>query len=371
VTPTVELLFFRLPEMPPLRILILSDGRPGHYNLSEGIAGAIARLGATTVERLDVQRGNWPGALLATLTTGHLPAEIMLQKIYGIAPHSLPAAGLVVSAGAETLAASIWVSRAQNIPNIHYGSIRLFDPQDFALVLTSYRRNTARPRHALALKPSRLDPDTLSRPHVDANLTVAWPPRTAALLIGGDTRGITYAEADWNRIVGFMATLHRSHGTIWRVANSRRTPDAVSDRIASAIGRADCGIDRFLDVRNEGPGTLTALLAPCDAVLCTADSSSMISECIWMQLPTIAIEPDVFHLPADEAGYRAWLQGEGWCSRLAVRALGEEALKSALAQIRPGRINQQEALARLIDQSVPGLFKNQQGPLRPTKTPLP
>src|SRR5262245_53604138 len=67
--------------MSPTRILILSDGRPGHYNLSEGIAAAIERLGPAETARVDVRRGRWPGAVLAGLVRARLPAPLMLRFV--------------------------------------------------------------------------------------------------------------------------------------------------------------------------------------------------------------------------------------------------------------------------------------------------
>ncbi len=343
----------RLSEMQPLRILILSDGRPGHFNLSEGIAAAVGRAGATRVARLEVRRGRWPGSMVATLATSHLPAEKMLATVYGIDSRQVAETDLIISAGAETLGASIWLARLKGAPNIHYGSIRLFDPQDFALVLTSYARKAHRPRHALALKPSRIDPAALGRP-VGSGEPV-WPPRVAGLVIGGDAGGIRYSDADWSRILDFVKVMHRDYGTAWRVANSRRTPQAVSDRIAEVSNTADSGIATFLDVRTAGPGTLVPLLCECEVVLCTADSSSMVSECIWMQIPTVAVAPSLFRLPPDEAAYRSWLEGRRWSSTLPIGELNSVALKEHLAGLRPSQANHQELLTRLILDALPEL----------------
>ena len=52
----------------PLAILILSDGRPGHYHLAEGVAAAIARRRPTQVTRIAIsKRKAIPGRLLARL----------------------------------------------------------------------------------------------------------------------------------------------------------------------------------------------------------------------------------------------------------------------------------------------------------------
>ena len=255
--------------MNPLRLLILSDGRPGHFNLAEGIAAAVARLRPLAIERRDARRGRWPGLAAAGLANAGLPPAVMLRAVYGLDAATLPPADLVVSAGAETLAANVWLARINIAPNIFYGSLRAFRPVDFALVLTSYERNADRPNHALFLKPSKLDPDTLPSSTHRAAIAREAPPRLMGLLVGGDSGTIKYAADDWAALLDFVVDLHRQCGSRWLVANSRRTPDTISDRLAALAGGGDSAIERFLDVRSAGPGTLGPILAAADAMIAT------------------------------------------------------------------------------------------------------
>ncbi len=342
--------------MPPTRILILSDGRPGHFNLSEGIAAAIERLGPVQTSRIDIRRGRWSGSVLAALTRARLPPRQLLRLVYGVDEKAIPACDVVVSAGAETLAASIWLARARSVPNIFYGSLRLFSPADFALVLTSYARNADRPRHALALKPSRLDPDKLERAVGHALAAASsGPPTTIGLLLGGDAGPIRYTSADWSDLFNFIVTMHREHGTRWLVANSRRTPNDVSDELTRLAAVEASPIQRFLDVRTAGPGTLPGLLAACDAMICTADSSSMISECIWARQPTVAIKPTPFPLDRDERAYRDWLIGKGWCRELALSDLTPATFQQAVSRICAQANNPLDELAALLTARIPRL----------------
>lgn len=335
--------------MPPLRIIILSDGRPGHFNLSEGIAAAIERARPATTIRYDVRRGRWSGSVLAAMTRARLPARAMLARVYGVDESAVPPADIIVSAGAETLAASIWLARARGVPNIHYGSLRLFDPHDFSLVLTSYRRHADRPRHALSLKPSRFDPDT-SPPLGDG------PRRTLGVLVGGNAGGIQFTPGDWDGLFAMIRKPRDGAPVRWLIANSRRTPAEIGDRLAVEAARPGSPIAQFLDVRTAGPGTLPMLMARCHAVLCTADSSSMISECVWSRKPTLALTPATCGYTQDEAGYRHWLQQSNWCKNIAIASATPAAIDEALAQVRPLTGNPLDALAGLLRQRLPGLL---------------
>lgn len=341
--------------MAGLRILILSDGRAGHFNLSEGIAAALGRLRPTQVARIDAKRGRWPGAALAALVGLRLPPRTMLRAVYGIDAGALPAADLVVSAGAETLAANIWVARALGCSNVFYGSLRWFAPSDFSVVLTSYARNASRPRHALALKPSPLDPSEI-RPASTGTGAARGRPRRIALLIGGNAGTVHFGEDDWARLLAIMPAMTAAHGTRWLVSNSRRTPDAIGDRLgALAKARPDV-IERFVDVRSAGAGTLRSILGAADAAVCTEDSSSMISECIWCRLPVVGVAPADSRLPRDEAHYRAWLTGQGWCRSLPIAALEPPALVACFAEVTPLAADPRDALAALLAERLPGLL---------------
>ena len=341
--------------MAPLRILILSDGRPGHFNLSEGVAAAIGRLGAVDVTRIDAKRGRWPGHLLAAMTRARLPSAKMLRVVYGIAPTSIKAADVIISAGAETLAANIWLARLQGCPNIFYGSLRWFSPYDFSLVLTSYARKAARHRHALALKPSKLDPDALRQRPAPSSRAPA-PPRRIAMLVGGDAGTVHYTDADWAELIGLMKDASASAGVRWLVANSRRTPAAVSDTLAKLAADGSGTIECWVDVRTAGPGTLAPLLAAADAAICTEDSSSMVSECVWARLPVVSLRPARSTLSVDEAAYRAWLIDSGWCLSRPIAGITPRALVDALVELRPISTNPQQALAELIAERVPELI---------------
>lgn len=347
-------------SMAPLRILILSDGRPGHFNLSEGIAAAIERLGPAETSRLEIRRGRWPGALLASLTRARLPAPAMLTAVYGVRERDVAPSDVIVSAGAETLAASVWLARARGVPNIFYGSLRLFEPLDFALVLTSYAANAERPRHALALKPSRLDPDTLP---LVPDLAGTKAP-TLGLLIGGDAGPIRYTQADWNQLVMLIRNTAAQHGVRWLLANSRRTPAAVSDKLAQLAAAPGTHIADFLDVRTAGPGTLPALLARCHGVLCTADSSSMLSECVWIRRPTLALTPANFTLDNNEQSYRDWLIRSGWCAQLPLSQSAPDVVVNALRAVQPLRENPLDRISALLNRRLSGLGPRDESPVQ-------
>lgn len=344
-------------SMPPLRALLISDGRPGHYHLAEGILAAIARRRPVETVRLDVRRYPWtPGRLLAALVNRGIGAGAVLRLGYGVGAGRLPTADLVVSAGGDTLAANIAAAGLLAVPNVFYGSLRRFRPEDFALVLTSHARNGKRPRHVVTLKPSAVDPDTLTRPPMARGGAGQPAPAIAGLLIGGATRTIRFGSQDWSRLAEFMRELHAVRGTRWIVSNSRRTPPEASDLMARLAAEPMGAVERFIDVRIAGSGTLADLFARSDAVLATVDSSSMVSEAVWAKRPVIAVAPASSRLPDQEQEYRDYLEASGWTRSIAIGDLDIDRLLKALQEIRPLKANPLDLLAATLDEKLPELF---------------
>jgi uncharacterized protein len=340
--------------MRPLKALLLSDGRPGHFRLAEGIVAAIDRRRPVNVQRLEIRRGHWPGAVLGVASNTASFDRFILKTVYGLQPPGSALYDVVVSAGAETLAANVACARLAGAANIFYGSLRLFRPENFSLVLTSYARNATLPRHAMVLKPSGIPWRTERPPSVGP----ARPPATAVLLLGGDAGTTTFAANDWDRLLAFVAATHAAHGTRWIIANSRRTPNVVSDRLVAAAMKATSPVQTFIDVRDPAAPTLAVAFAEAEAVLVTDDSSSMVSEAISAGLPTVGVRPAKHTLPLDEAGYRAYLSDNRWHRVIDSAALTPDAWLAALCQIKPLQQDPLEQLADLVTGRIPALCTN-------------
>jgi uncharacterized protein len=337
--------------MRPLNVLLLSDGRPGHFRLAEGIVAAVEKRRAVKLERLACRRGRWPGAVLGAASSLAVFDRAILTGVYRMQPPQRGAFDLVVSAGAETLAANVACARLSAASNVFYGSLRLFRPENFSLVLTSYARNATRPRHAMLLKPSAI-PWRRDRP---AAVGLHRPPGTAALLLGGDAGTTTFAAEDWRQLLAFVAASQAAHGTRWIVANSRRTPTAVSDRFLADAARPGSPIIAFIDVRDAAAASLASAFAEAEAVLCTDDSSSMVSEAIAAGLPTIGASPAAHALTLDEAAYRSYLTDNRWHQAITIASLTPSSFLGALAAIVPLRQDPLDQLAELISARIPGL----------------
>lgn len=346
----------------PLRILLLSDERPGHFHLADGVVAAAKRL--TDVECLRIrtrQRFILPRRLLSHMRKSYdWPPDRHLKFGYGVNIKKLPRIDLVVSAGGETLIPNVDISRTLDVPNIFCGSLRQFAPEDFSVVVTSYSDRADCPRHIVVVKPNAMDPEELGRPKIIPQFGQDNPPRFAGLLIGGDSGLFTYDRNEWLRLLQFIESVTQAWGTRWLVSTSRRTDRWLGKKIARLAKKNDT-IAEFIDYRKAGPGTLPDLFKRSDVLVCTEDSSSMISEAVCARMPVIGVAPEDHGFKPEEREYRKRLLDNNWARYVLIGGLSVDRFSQALSEVRPRDDNHLDYLAGLLRQHLPEVFGNPTG----------
>ncbi|MEM9590816.1 MAG: ELM1/GtrOC1 family putative glycosyltransferase [Pseudomonadota bacterium] len=342
----------------PLRVVLLADTRPGHYHIAEGVVAALARLRPVDVTRIEVIRKwivptRW---LRARINAQSFYPPRMLRMAYRIDAETLPEADLVVSAGGETQMPNICVTRLLGVPSIFCGSLlRGLEPDNFDLIISSYERDERSDRHLVVLKPSSIDPEELGRPKVVPNFGPENPPETLGLLIGGQAGRFRYRDSEWRALLEFVEAVSKAWGTRWLISTSRRTPDSVADRIAE-LARNDRVVTKFIDFRTAGPGTLPQVFAQADAIVCTEDSSSMISEAVSARLPVVGVSPRAARFTEDEKLYRDFLISKNWSRTIPIADLTPARFAEGLSEIEPLQENPLDLLAQKLKSRLPQLF---------------
>jgi mitochondrial fission protein ELM1 len=343
----------------PLRVIFLADTRPGHYHLAQGVIAALERLRPVEVTRIEVKRKwivptRW---LRARINAKSFFPPRMLRMSYRIDAYALPPADLVVSAGGETQMANICVSRfLGGIPSIFCGSLlRGLVPENFSLIISSYDRDATSPRHMVVLKPSAIDPDKLGRPAVVPRYGPNLHPKLAGLLVGGNAGPFRYKREEWEWLLAFITQVSREWGTRWLISTSRRTPDSVADLIAK-VAEDESVVARFIDYRTAGPGTLPEIFGKAEVVVCTEDSSTMISEAVSARLPVVGVAPKAHRFTDEEQDYRDFLIGNNWCRVLPIAELTPARFADALSEITPLQENPLDTLAAKLRERLPELL---------------
>jgi len=176
------------------------------------------------------------------------------------------------------------------------------------------------------------------------------------VLIGGNSGAYRYRSEDWLRLTAFLGEAHRSCGVHWLAATSRRSGHFIADALAAMAQTGEGGLERFIDFRTAGAGTLPSIFAAADAILCTDDSTTMISEAIAARLAVVSVTPATSALEAREAEFRQFLTREGWYRSLPLSRLTPDTFLAALEEISPRTGSQLDELAAAMSRRLPELF---------------
>src|SRR5581483_11203139 len=222
-------------------------------------------------------------------------------------------------------------------------------------VLVSLERFAQLPNHLLTLPPSPFDVARLpANGHGRAQRPGPGnPPARVGVLIGGNSGTFRYEARDWHRLTTFLRAAHRAHGTRWLATTSRRSDSVIARALAEMADEPDAGIEQFIDYRTAGAGTVASILAAADAILCTDDSSSMLTEAVGACLPVVSVSPQACALEPREAEYRATLAAEGWYRALPLTRLTPAAFLAALGEIAPRSRSQLDELATAVSGRLP------------------
>ncbi len=319
-------------------ILLLSDGRPGHFRQSEAIVLALGRRMATKVERLELIKPRIVPRRLARYAALWLPPRLVLAWLYGIT--TIPKVDVIVSAGGNTLAANIALSKLTGAPNIFTGTPRHVGGVQFSLVLTPYKSQANFPNTAYALKPCALDPDAFPAPK-------RWPaaPFRIAVFVGGPTPAADFWQLDWQALGKLMWAMEKRFGVRFVVVTSRRTPTEVYDQLEPLIAHTAI-IDRFIDHRKAGTGSIAEAYA-ADAIFATSDSMSMITEGVAARRPVIVLAPERTKPFRDNEAVDS-LAADNRLAVLPVREATPEQVAAKLATLEPMKENHLDRLADIV-----------------------
>ena len=343
----------------PLTALLLADGKPGHYHQSEGVIAAIRRRRLVTSHRLEVRRRFFlPTRTLLQLVNRGVAPAVILRLGYGIDAASLPKAQVVVSAGGDTLAANVAAAKLLGAANIFCGRLRRLAPEHVKLVIVSLERLADRPNYLVSLPPSPIDLGVVASASNGEALRFgrSKPPARVGVLIGGNSGAYRYRSEDWLQLTAFLREAHRLYGVRWLAATSRRSGHFIADALAAMAQTGEAGLETFIDFRTAGAGTLPAIFAAAHAILCTDDSTTMISEAIAACLPVVSVAPATSALEPREAEFRQVLTREGWYRSLPLARLTPDTFLAALEEISPRTGSQLDELAAAMSRRLPELF---------------
>lgn len=314
----------RWKSSPQRRLLILSDGKPGHLSQSKAFShqvkqawesrmqadrrlnGAAQDLVKEQVVEISFRHPLWRWliAMMASLAPRRFAGGDGWLK-WGLTSSCYQAlcseyADLSVSCGASTSAVNLlWAwgvgAKAVHITRSVFPSWRRFD---LAVIPGHDRPPVGRPNLLVmdGALTGPFSPDPAEVEEWRKRLQIARP-RQIGLMLGGPTRGISFGSQPVERLIlGLLESCEVLDAELL-VTSSRRTPASIEAtlehllkrhprcRLLTLAGRSDS--DRLKSVSEAVP----CILGLADTLVVSGDSISMVSEAISTRKPVIGFMP--------------------------------------------------------------------------------
>ena len=276
-----------------IRVVILSDKKPGHYNQSLGI---VEKMPECQTAWLEVQfRHKWRDNLLRIFMCifggTSLPTSLIHTLLrWSLIPESynplaqLQTADIILSTGSSVAAINLLLGRLLSAKTVTCRRPSPVGTRYFDLtILPMISWHLASPKDNICRTigvPNRISPDMLDarRKQLKDELNLSDCP-SIGVLLGGTDRHETITVEDAGRLGEVcQATAERVNAQIF-VTTSRRTPPEVTEHLISTVKHTNwCPFFITPNTSSELEDPYQAILALSDLLIVTADSFSMVCE---------------------------------------------------------------------------------------------
>lgn len=331
-----------------IRVLAISDQRPGHFRKTEALLRALGKNTPIEVSWLEVAAHNWIWRRLACSLlrsqprlTGKLFANALLNRLEDRQkPHNL-----IVSTGANTLFANGLLARQIGCPNIFIGGLRKYDPSLFWRVLTVDEKAGDAPRFLRI-------PGVLTDLDEEKMLAAASRLKGSVgncdgplwgMLVGGDGAGYRFSPRDILCLAELIDREYTWKGVRWMITTSRRTGKAFEDLLERSVNPKAVAL--FSPWSRTSSSDYYGILELSESIVCTDDSQMMIAEAIATGKKVASVYPSNAP-PRSNAILDLYCQ-RGFLVRTGLEAAANQGIHWAEVVLGPGR-EMMETIGRLV-----------------------
>ncbi len=285
-----------------MRILAVSDGKPGHFHQTLGILDRLRDFTTSVVAVAFVSK-RADNALRARVTVGRArvaPAAARAWLATALTEDSVAALegaaspDIVLSTGSSVAAVNLLVSKIHGAKSVVCTRPSPIGTRPFDLAILPHHqwgRGEADAVRVIGV-PTHITPQTVARKR-EALLRdgSAAAGRAIGLLFGGDDRRYRWTvEAAKSAVEALIAVANRADNPL-AVATSRRTPPDVADYIRSRVTQSPvCVYSAFPDDDPPKRDAVLTVLAHSAWTAVTVDSFSMVCEAASAGVPVGLIE---------------------------------------------------------------------------------
>ena len=284
-------------------ILIISDGIPGHFNQSKGVAALLANRHSSKIKIIDLQFTSHSLRGFITVFSrflmklpSPLTAKIISTLYSKVATSELD---LIIAAGGKTAPYTAALRILSKVPIIQLGSPRGLHSSLFSALVTVKRYYEDSSNVIASITPSIYSPQVCNKAAQEKELR-----EHLLFLIGGEGIGYSYEEDEWISFINGIKQLHNSTNLPITIVTSRRSDPEVEKILQSELQNIPLDYSEWFH-QGATNFNLSALFGSAKNIFVTEDSAMMISESISSGKPVTTLFPRGIQSPLR---YKAHIQ---------------------------------------------------------------
>lgn len=312
-------------------IWVIDVGLPGVTNQCLGVARAIAtRVPCRVVSvklrlRTRLLQPLFRAALRSKMLerlAARRSSRLLAHALFSGLPAHCRYPDLTVSALGRGEMAAAFLRAAVGSAAVHIGAPGRMPPACFdllVLVVPEQAPGPHPPTVTLEVRPTRVLLDDMTARRSGRDESRAGP--RWAMLLGGDGAGYAYRADEWQALALSLRRLADSAGAKLLVTTSRRTGQPA-ESILKAHGLDEPNVGEATWYSERPDDVVLDYLAAADAVFCTEDSGSMISDAIASGRGVYAMRPDAAAAAEPLPGFLAANEAARRIRRVCIADLG-------------------------------------------------
>ena len=347
-----------------MRVIILSDNRPGHYKQSLGI---VQKLPECRTEWLEVRfkqkwRDNVLRVFMCVFGGLSLPASlihVILQ--WSLVPESytaltrLQTGDIILSTGSSVAAINLLLGQILGAKTVTCRrpspiGTRYFDLAILPMISWHNAKGGSNICQTIGV-PNPISSDTLNAERKRLQYTLNLPDcRRIGILLGGTDRHETITTADAAKLFDICETVAAEMNAQVLVTTSRRTPPDVVASLSSTLKHTDwCPLFIVPDIPSELEDPYQAILALSDLLIVTGDSFSMVCEAASSGCPVIVLmlSEEKARLPKRHEVYR-YMEEQEIVRRCRLDNLAQHTVDNLASDVPPSPLQDTETAVRAI-----------------------
>jgi len=322
-------------------ILIISDGIPGHFNQSKGVASILSKKHPSNISIIELSFKSYQLRGLITVfsrllmrISGRLTAKLVSLFYSSINTNDID---LIIAAGGKTAPYSAALKILNDIPVIQLGSPRGLHASLFNALVTVERYQENSSNIIASITPNLYSPEFCAIAAEEKSLN-----EHLLFLIGGEGIGYSYQDREWKSLIDVIKHLHKETHLPITVVTSRRSDPGVERKIQSELQNIPLDYSAWFH-QGAKNFNLAALFGSAKNIFVTEDSAMMISESISSGKPVTILFPSGIKSPMR---YKAHIQ-----KYLDLNLITRESIENfSIKEIENSSKNVQNHLSKLCDQ---------------------